>query len=296
MYTIIGGDGKEYGPVTADQVRICIAAGRANPDTRAKALGTDDWKSLGDFADFASAGPAEPPKAGPVPGVGAERIAEEMKARAGLLDVSSCCERSWSLLKANFWPMVGVTALVVIMEEAVILWTYFGLGQVAELVVASVIGSVFLGGLQYYFLRKIRGQPAGLGDAFAGFTTAFLPLVLGGLVGGVLIAFGLILLILPGIYLAVAYTFAWLLIIDRKLDFWTALEVSRRVITAQWWRVFGLLLLCLVFALLGMALLLVGIFAAMPLIYGTIVQAYEDICGAPQAEVTGQSPSPTNSP
>jgi uncharacterized RDD family membrane protein YckC len=55
MYTIIGGDGKEYGPVTADQVRIWIAAGRANLETRARYLGKDDWKRLGDFQDFGGA-------------------------------------------------------------------------------------------------------------------------------------------------------------------------------------------------------------------------------------------------
>jgi uncharacterized RDD family membrane protein YckC len=52
MFIIIGGDGKEYGPVTADQVRTWIKAGRANLDTQAKALGTDDWRRLSDFAEF----------------------------------------------------------------------------------------------------------------------------------------------------------------------------------------------------------------------------------------------------
>ena len=36
MFTIIGGDGREYGPATADQVRAWINGGRANLDTRAK--------------------------------------------------------------------------------------------------------------------------------------------------------------------------------------------------------------------------------------------------------------------
>jgi len=279
MYTIIGGDGKEYGPVTAGQVRSWIAAGRANFETRAKALGTDDWKSLGDFSEFTGDGTSAPTPVGPIHKVGAERIAEEMKARPGKLDISRCFERSWELLKANFWPLVGVTALVFILEEAIALLSYFGLGQVAELVLVSIVGNVFIGGLQFYFLKKIRGQPTVLGDAFAGFTTAFLPLALGGLVGGLLMACGFILLVLPGIYLVVAYTFTWLLIVDQKLDFWAALEVSRRVITAQWWRVLGLLLLGFVFALLGLALLIVGVFVAMPLIYGALVYAYEDLCG-----------------
>lgn len=59
MFTIIGGDGREYGPATADQIRSWIAAGRANLDTKAKTLGSDEWRRLGDFVEFAT--PAAPP-------------------------------------------------------------------------------------------------------------------------------------------------------------------------------------------------------------------------------------------
>ncbi len=61
MFTIIGGDGKEYGPVTADQVRAWIAGGRANLDTQAKAVGSDEWRRLGDYAEFAPGGGVPPP-------------------------------------------------------------------------------------------------------------------------------------------------------------------------------------------------------------------------------------------
>lgn len=66
MFTIIGGDGKEYGPVTTDQVRSWITAGRANLDTRARAVGTEEWRRLGDYAEF-SPGGLPPPLVGGVP-------------------------------------------------------------------------------------------------------------------------------------------------------------------------------------------------------------------------------------
>jgi uncharacterized RDD family membrane protein YckC len=59
MFTIIGGDGQEYGPVSVQQLRSWISAGRANLDTRAKAAGSDEWQRLGDFPEFAA--PVEPP-------------------------------------------------------------------------------------------------------------------------------------------------------------------------------------------------------------------------------------------
>jgi uncharacterized RDD family membrane protein YckC len=72
MYTIIGGDGKEYGPVPVDQVRAWVAGGRASLDTQAKALGTNEWKRLGDFPDFSARASDFPPRIGedaPNPGV-----------------------------------------------------------------------------------------------------------------------------------------------------------------------------------------------------------------------------------
>jgi hypothetical protein len=41
MFIIIGGDGREYGPATVEQIRAWIAAGRANLETPAKRMGVD---------------------------------------------------------------------------------------------------------------------------------------------------------------------------------------------------------------------------------------------------------------
>ena len=59
MFIIIGGDGREYGPATADQVRAWINGGRANLETKAKLAGANEWCRLGDFPEFGGA--AEPP-------------------------------------------------------------------------------------------------------------------------------------------------------------------------------------------------------------------------------------------
>src|SRR4051812_3737099 len=54
MYRIIGADGKEYGPITADQLRQWMAEGRANAQTRILAEGTTEWKSLAEFPEFST--------------------------------------------------------------------------------------------------------------------------------------------------------------------------------------------------------------------------------------------------
>ncbi len=54
MYRIIGVDGQQYGPVTADQLRRWIAENRVNAQTLAQAEGSTDWKPLISFAEFAA--------------------------------------------------------------------------------------------------------------------------------------------------------------------------------------------------------------------------------------------------
>ncbi len=69
MFTILGADGKEYGPVTTAKIHEWIAGGRANLQTRARRDGEMEWKTLGDFLEFnqigadvaASPAPAMPP-------------------------------------------------------------------------------------------------------------------------------------------------------------------------------------------------------------------------------------------
>jgi uncharacterized RDD family membrane protein YckC len=82
MFTIIGSDGKEYGPVTTEQIRTWIAAGRANLDTQAKRVDTPDWKRVGDFPEFAT-GTGAPPPLAPVAGVAGVGVVDTNLAERG---------------------------------------------------------------------------------------------------------------------------------------------------------------------------------------------------------------------
>jgi len=269
MYTIIGGDGREYGPVTAEQVRTWVAGGRANRDTKIKIAGTEEWKTVADFPEIVGGASAaefsQPPAAlssmplGSVPAV------------VGF-DVMSCYERSWNLLKANFWLFVGAAVVMML--------TYVALAIIQKfipVVVTVLLGGPLGGGFYYFFLRKVRGEPATIGDLYSGLSRAFVPLMLAGILVQVFVLLGFVCLILPGIYLAVAYSMVYLLATDKLIGFWEAMEGSRKVITPHWWSVFGLLLLGIPFAILGLVCLGVGLFVAMPLIMGAVAYAYEDL-------------------
>jgi len=53
MYKIIGADQKEYGPITADQLRQWITEGRVNSQTKVQVEGSAEWKLLTDIPEFA---------------------------------------------------------------------------------------------------------------------------------------------------------------------------------------------------------------------------------------------------
>ena len=62
MYKIIGADQKQYGPVSAEDMRQWIAEGRVNAQTLIQAEGQTDWRPLSSFPEFATV-------AQPLPGV-----------------------------------------------------------------------------------------------------------------------------------------------------------------------------------------------------------------------------------
>jgi hypothetical protein len=61
MYKMIGADGQEYGPVTAEQLRQWMAEGRINGQTQVQPVGAAGWQSLSTLPELAAMSPAVPP-------------------------------------------------------------------------------------------------------------------------------------------------------------------------------------------------------------------------------------------
>ena len=53
MYKVIGADGKEYGPITTNQLRQWVVQGRANALTQVRPDEESEWRPLGTFPEFA---------------------------------------------------------------------------------------------------------------------------------------------------------------------------------------------------------------------------------------------------
>jgi len=81
---------------------------------------------------------------------------------------------------------------------------------------------------------------------------------------------GFILLIVPGIYLSIAYIFTLPLIVDKGMDVWEAMELSRKTVTKHWFKVFGLMFILSVAMLLGTLVFGIGLIWAVPLMFVTM--------------------------
>jgi hypothetical protein len=54
MFKILGNDGKEYGPVSVEQIQQWLREGRAGATTRAQREGSGEWGTLGTMPEFAA--------------------------------------------------------------------------------------------------------------------------------------------------------------------------------------------------------------------------------------------------
>jgi predicted Ser/Thr protein kinase len=216
--------------------------------------------------------------------------ASELLSRGVKLDIVACLRRSWALVCSDFWPLVGVTVLVVALIGAA------GSGgsaiedstgdhhppPIAGILYLLIKGPL-VGGLQLYFLTRIRRQRATIETLFSGFTKRYLHLFLAGFVTTSLTALGYLCLILPGIYLTIAWTFTLALVIDKRLHFWTAMELSRQVVTRHWWMFFGFALALTLLKFAGLLVFIVGLFITLPIAVAALMFAYEDFF-CPQKE------------
>ena len=80
MYKIIGTDGRPYGPVGAEEMRRWIAENRVNAQTSVQMEGSQEWKPLGSFSEFACGLNAVPPPITPPQSAATPRASNKIPA------------------------------------------------------------------------------------------------------------------------------------------------------------------------------------------------------------------------
>jgi hypothetical protein len=297
MYKFIGGDQKEYGPVSAEQIRQWVAEGRANGQTLVLAEGTTEWRPLASFPELAGATAAPPIPVLPA----AVWSPEACLARDYELDIAAYFTRSWLLLHRHLRLFGQAVLLLLVLQWVMrLLADYFtgpaqeamaksmqtfveqlpkgntqaaleGLKQgikpehmqaVMLISIAAMLVEVLMeAGMSLFVLKLIRGRAAGVGDVLAGFGLPFLSLVLAMLLTVIVPSMVMVCcLVLPGLYLSIIWMFTVPLIIDRRMGTWAAMELSRKRVHRRFFSVFCVWLVAGVISFCGA--LVMGLIAA----------------------------------
>lgn len=156
-----------------------------------------------------------------------------------------------------------------------------GSSQAIYQLLMAVAVAPLAAGLMMIGIKIARNESVSGTEVFAHFDK-ILPLAAATILMYILCAIGFVLLVLPGIYLLVAYTLTMPLIADKGMGPWQALETSRKAITKHWFPFFGFLIVVLLMYLAGFLALLIGLIWVLPLLAIAFGIVYRNIFGGPQ--------------
>lgn len=228
------------------------------------------------------------------------------------VDMGDFIGRGWEVFTQHMAGFVGFTFLTGIINFILGI-----LGIIPLIGLIASIGSLVIGGPLYagyyiFYFKVGMNKPTTFEDFFKGFQNAyFLQVFLTTLMIGILCFMCLIpaaiaifiislvsngepepvvlipiaVLVLAGlagaIYLGISYTFAVPLIVGKKLEFWPAMEISRKLVGRQWLGFLGLLIVLGLINFAGLLVCGVGLLLTMPLAACALAAAYEKIVGLP---------------
>ncbi|MGO9259071.1 MAG: hypothetical protein ACLQU1_22535 [Bryobacteraceae bacterium] len=144
--------------------------------------------------------------------------------------------------------------------------------------VPFIVQGPLMVGFHIYCIKKMLNRPAEFGDLFKGFNL-FVPALVACLLISLFTTLGTLACIIPGLVIAAMYKFTYLFILDKRMDFWPAMQASHAVVKNDYVGFTLFLVLLGLINFLGILCCIVGIFVTIPLSIAAITAAYRDIVG-----------------
>jgi hypothetical protein len=190
--------------------------------------------------------------------------------------VGGAYSHAWNILKADFWTLllIGFVAWLLTYVVGSALSRAAGGSQVLSFVYQLLVGSPIGFGAAYAWLRAVRGTRPEVGDLFMPFQRCYVAAVVAGLLTEIVVVVGFILLVVPGIILAVRLSFVAFLVVDEGRGPTEALFESWRRTSGYSWTILGAALLAIVVVIVGLILLIVGSIPATMLVYLAFASLY----------------------
>lgn len=175
----------------------------------------------------------------------------------------------WQKIKENFWPLVAVTLIWIVVNavfnsaaekfEKSMPVVYFAVKLCESLVSMLITLGMIRIGLKIY-----AGEKFEIAEMFYCRGEQFLNYLVATVLYFLAVAVGLILLIVPGIILAIRMGLYGYLIIDKKMGIIDSLKESMRLTGGNAFDLFLFWFILLGILILGLLVLLVGILVAIP--------------------------------
>lgn len=228
------------------------------------------------------------------------------------VDINAYIQRGWEICQGSLGLFIGFFLITIAIGGA--------LGMIpGGSFVSIIIGGPLNAGSLIVAFKLMKSQPIVFEDFFRGFKTPYfgptllvtlvttliafacmipagIGIFLAGFSSGVsenqqpnpifiVLAIALMFVgVMALVYISISYTFAIPLVIGRKLEFWSAMEASRKIVGKQWLGIFGFFFVLTLINMAGILACCVGLFVTAPFTSCAIAAAYEHIIGLPDAE------------
>lgn len=198
------------------------------------------------------------------------------------MEVSSLFSRAWAVFKDHLGITIAVFVIYSLLTGSAGIWDgegwWFGL---ADLIMLAIAGPI-TAGTYMFALRLVRGEELDLGEMFRGFQEfgrAFGVFVL----YMIMVVIGLVFLIVPGIYIAVAFMPAMFLVLDDDLGVIETLQKAWAMTDGRRGSIFLVLLAVVGVTLLGLVAFLVGVVFTGALSLLVVAVLYDELARADRA-------------
>lgn len=224
--------------------------------------------------------------------------------------IGEAFKQGWALTKKHFGFLIGVIVFVFAISFILqlILQTLskgmsgglsgeglvYLLLYIVAYIVTVVVGGLLAMGEVKIFLALVDQKPTQFSDLFT-CLHLFWNYLGAGILYGLIVFGGLILLIVPGIRWAIKYQFYMNVIVEKGVGPIEALKISGAMTRGYKWQLLGLGVLLMLVNLLGLLILVVGLFVTIPLSVMTLFVAYRMLTEKiqnPEAVNKAKSPSP----
>jgi uncharacterized membrane protein len=139
-------------------------------------------------------------------------------------------------------------------------------------------------GFHLVCMKKMLNRPTEIGDLFKGFNF-FVPALVASLLISIFTTVGLLLCIVGALVVSAMYGFTYLFILDKRMDFWPAMQASHAVVKNDYFGFTMFVLLIGLVNLLGLLCCIVGIFLTIPIGIAATTVAYKELVGFEQRTV-----------